>query len=208
MNIKIYQCNKPKEIHIISPDDLQWGYSPMQFCIVNNYKDLYLKELPGFSGTTPYAIPGENKPVREYNGIDREPDEYTPENFDEYSESEVLEYYHQLDDTNLELIFYRVSGYEYNIPENMTFLGFDVGYPYGKGCGDGFSAICDCMFLSRWHGCDEEGVEFIEEYQNLNENGLFDSREMAEKYLYHYLNQEWAELGDFCIFEIYKPIYT
>ena len=59
----------------------------MQFCIVNNYKDLYLKELPRFSGTTPYAIPGENKPVREYTGIDREPDEYTPENFDEYSQN-------------------------------------------------------------------------------------------------------------------------
>lgn len=46
--------------------------------------------------------------------------------------------------------------------------------------------------------------DITEEFERLNENGLFDSKEYAVKYLYHYLSQDWAETGDFCILEIYR----
>ena len=115
---------------------------------------------------------------------------------------EMRETYQSLSDRNdLEVIFVRAAGSDADIPYGLHFLGYDVCYPPG---GDGFSAICDCMFLCRWHGCDEAGTEFTDDFMRLNENGLFDSKQEAEIYLRHYAIQDWAETGDFCILEIYK----
>ena len=91
---------------------------------------------------------------------------------------EMRETYQSLSDRNdLEVIFVRAAGSDADIPYGLHFLGYDVCYPPG---GDGFSAICDCMFLCRWHGCDEAGTEFTDDFMRLNENGLFDSKQEAE----------------------------
>lgn len=205
MGIRIYQCSLPGQIKTITPDEYAWDYSPAQFCVVERYGSLYGKALPRFGEDTPYALPGKNKSIRPYKGIDREPSDHTPEDMDLYSAQEVLDYFRRLDDGNTELIYYRMAGYDSKLPEGLAFLGFDVGYLFGKGNGDGFSVICDCMFLCRWHGCDKEGTEFRKEFRQLNKNGLFDTEDQAVGYLYHYLDQGWAEIGDFCVFEIFEP---
>lgn len=46
--------------------------------------------------------------------------------------------------------------------------------------------------------------DITEDFERLDGNGLFDSKEYAVKYLYHYLTQDWAETGDFCVLEIYR----
>ena len=206
MEAKIYICETIGEIKEISPNDYDWDYSPAQFCIVEKYESLYEKALARFKNNSLYALPGKNKTIRLYNGIDREPLDYTPDDMDRYSKEEALQYYHGLDNRKLDLIFYRMAGSCRELPDGLTFIGYDVGYLFGKGYGDGFSSICDCMFLCRWHGCDAEGTEFIKEFNQLNKNGLFDTEEQAVDYLYHYLNQDWAETGDFCVFEIYEPV--
>ena len=206
MSLKIYQCETESKIKIISQEDYPWEFTQSQFCIVEKYTSLYKKALNRFDQNTPYALPGRDKEIRIYNGIDREPAEFTPDDMDQYSADEAMAYYKELNNDNLELLFYRMTGSEDEVPANMRFIGFDVGYPFGMGCGDGFSAVCDCMFLCRWHGCDDKGTEFLKEFQQLNENGLFDSAETAVNYLYHYLSLDWSERGYFCVFEIYEPM--
>lgn len=207
MSLTAYSCIIPGEIDIIVSDDYFADFSPMQFCIVKKYEKLYEKEYDRFkdSDYTPYALPGKSKNIRIYSGLDREPNEFTPDDIDEYSIKEVLNYYQSLDNQDAELIFYRIDGYEKEVPKGLKFIGYDVGYLYGKGNNNGFSIICDCMFLCRWHGCDYEGVEFKKEFDMLNKYGLFDSNKDAISYLYHYLNQDFAEIGSFCIYEIYIP---
>lgn len=206
MATEIFRCEQAgRRVEVISPVDDWCDISFSQFCIVKRYELLYEEALPQFGEDTPYALPGKSKAPRVYNGIDREPDDFTLEDMDLYSTEEVLKYYRELNNPEFELLFYKMSGYDCRIPEGLEFIGFDVGFTYGKGHGDGFSAICDCMYICRWHGCDEDGTEFTEEFRQLNENGLFDSKEQAVDYLYHYLSQSWAECGEFCVFEIYKP---
>ena len=207
MSFTIYNCITIGEVNKITSDEYLFEYSPMQFCIVKKYEKLYEKEYDRFKDIdcTPYALPGKNKNIQKYNGINREPNEFTPDDMDEYSIEKVLNYYRTLDNQDIELIFYRIDGYEKKVPKGLKFIGYDIGYLYGKGNGDGFSIICDCMFLSRWHGCDYEGIEFKNEFDMLNENGLFDNKEEATSYLYHYINQDFAERGSFCIYEIYIP---
>ena len=100
----------------------------------------------------------------------------------------------------------RVAGSDDKIPDGFTLLGYDAAWVFGHGICDGFSAICDCMFLCRWHGCDNEGTEFLSDFQELNYNGLFNSAEETDKYLIHYLSQDWAEQGEYCIYEIYGQL--
>ena len=58
----------------------------------------------------------------------------------------MRETYQSLSDRNdLEVIFVRAAGSDADIPYGLHFLGYDVCYPPG---GDGFSAICDCMFYA------------------------------------------------------------
>lgn len=178
-----------------------------QFCIVEKYKTLYEKALPRLMElkSPPYALPAKGKCMRIYNGLDREPLEYTPNNFHEFSLKAAIEHFSSIAAPNTELIFIRVVGCEDRIPADFTLLGYDAAWVFGHGAGDGFSAICDCMFLSRWHGCDAGGTEFLPEFNKLNDNGLFNSAVEAEEYLMHYVSQSWSEDGEYCIYEIYAP---
>lgn len=100
-----------------------------------------------------------------------------------------------------ELIWARIYGAEDTVPDGYRSLGFDVTYmPYTCGL---FSMINDCMFIVRWHGCDEHGTLFLDDFAKLNENGLFDRPEDALAYMVKYLHEEWAENGEYGIFEIY-----
>ena len=74
-----------------------------------------------------------------------------------------------------------------SIPQGLDFLGYDACYTPDS---DGFSAICDCMFLCRWHGCDETGMAFADDFGRLNTHGLFRSKRETEDYLCRYLMQE------------------
>lgn len=78
---------------------------------------------------------------------------------------------------------------------------YDVAYP--PDCSGGFSIICDCMFICKWHGCDSEGTLFSKDFGKLNENGLFDCAEDAYIYMVRYLGEDWSERGEFGIFEVY-----
>lgn len=203
---KIFSCEETGAISKTDYADYYGELMPSQFCVVYRYDILYKKELERLNKPqhSPYALPAENKPMRIYNGIDREPSKNTPENFNLYSERDARVYFENLLKNECELIFIRLCDCECDVPKNMSFLGYDVAYVFDSKFGDGFSAICDCMFLARWHGCDESGKEFEREFNSLNRNGLFDRKEDAVNYLVHYLNQEWSERGDFCIYEIYR----
>lgn len=210
MSYTLYSCENPGEIIQTSTDEYLYPIIPSQFCIVYKYDSLYNRILPRFNNVkdTPYALPAERKPIRLYNGIDREPCDNTPCDFDRYSHEDAKLYYRLLLETkdakDIELIFIRIDGCSNKIPEGMTFLGYDIAYPFTCEYSDGFSIICDCMFLCRWHGCDASGTEFVDDFALLNDNGLFDRKEEACNYLYHYLNQDFAETGDYLIYEIYK----
>ena len=58
--------------------------------------------------------------------------------------------------------------------------------------------------ICRWHGCDEEGTLFLEDFNKLNENGLFDHWQDAYDYLVKYLSEDWTERGTFGIYEVYR----
>ena len=79
-------------------------------------------------------------------------------------------------------------------------MGYDICYPVD--CSGGFSIICDCMFICKWHGCDTDGTRFIEDFNKLNEYGLFDTVDDAYRYMVKYLNEDWSEKGRYCIYEI------
>jgi hypothetical protein len=86
------------------------------------------------------------------------------------------------------------------VPGNCRFLGCDAAYF----AADHFSCICDALFFPRWHGTDPEGVLFRRYYDLLNQNGLFDSNELALGYLQYYLSFDWTERADnFTSIEIY-----
>lgn len=208
MNCVIYSCKNPSEMKELSLNECQWPFVSSQFCIVKKYECLYDESLLRFAKyeDTPYALPAKRKVMRVYNGIDREPLEYTPNDFHEYTEEDAVQYFASNSKQDAELIFIRAVGCDDKIPDGLTLLGYDTAWVFGHGACDGFSAICDCMFLCRWHGCDDEGTEFLSEFQLLNHNGLFNFAEDACEYLKHYLNQDWAEQGEYCIYEIYGNI--
>lgn len=202
MSISLYRCETPGSVEIVNASQYEWTLVLSKFLIVYQYEYLYNKEKLRFGKETPYGLPGENKKVKIYNGIDREPFDYELEEMNECSKEKMSDYLSNLTEKDdLEVIYIKMADYNDSISSGLTFLGFDVGYPID---GDGFSAINDCMFICRWHGCDLEGTEFSKEFLQLNENGLFNCKEDAINYLFHYLEQEWAEIGDFCILEIYR----
>ncbi len=99
-----------------------------------------------------------------------------------------------------EIIHTKVAGSGDAFPQDWTFLGYDVSYEVGF---DGaYSILCDCLFLPQWHGCDEDGTLFSEDYAKLNENGLFSNWDDAYAYLVKYRNEEWSEIGWFEIYEV------
>ena len=99
-----------------------------------------------------------------------------------------------------EVIHFRAVGCDEVYPRDYAFLGYDVGYPASNT--EAYSIICDCMFICRWHGCDEEGTLFVDDFSKLNENGLFDSSNDAYNYMVKYLNEDWSEKGDYYIYEV------
>ena len=201
----IFSANGPDKIEESSPWEYQ-GFVSAQFCIVVKYESLYKSELKRFRKykSTPYALPVRGKAMRTYRGIDRYPWKYTPDDFHEYPQEKAIQYFNSLSARDSELIFIRAVGCDDAIPDGFSLQGYDAAWVFGFGLCDGFSAICDCMFLSRWHGCDQSGTEFLTEFQQLNHSGLFDSSKDAVNYLKHYLSQDWAEFGEYCIYEIYS----
>ncbi len=206
MDCKIFTRIGTEKPQVIPSCALSDPFVPAQFCIVRKYEDLYAEALPRFtkSKRTPYALPAANKAMHTYCGIDRDPLKYTPDDFHMYSYRDALTHFNTLSKPDAELIFIRAVGCDAPIPEGMFLLGYDAAWTFGLGICDGFSAICDCMFLCRWHGCDKEGTEFSDDFRLLNSHGLFSCTAHAEKYLLHYLNQDWSEEGEYCIYEIYR----
>lgn len=205
MSCVIYSCDNPGEIKELSLYEYQEAFVSSQFCIVKKYECLYEEARSRFAEyeNTPYALPAKGKNMCVYKGIDREPLEYTPDDFHKYTQENAIQYFASNSKQDTELIFIRALGFDDKIPEGLTLLGYDAAWTFGYGEGDGFSAICDCMFLCRWHGCDAEGTEFLPEFQRLNNNGLFNNPKDASEYLKHYLSWDWAEQGTYCIYEIY-----
>lgn len=198
-----------------------------QFSTVKKYPVLYREAMTRFM-TDPrdiYGVPFPGKAPRTYLGTDREGldvyDQYrqnlTGEEAQlikklqknhfvaeemmrcEESAKTFLKLFAYADD--YELIWTRLSGSDEAIPDGYRFLGYDISYPVD--CGSSFSIICDCMFICRWHGCDEEGTLFLEDFNKLNENGLFDRWQDAYDYMVKYLNEDWTERGTYGIYEVY-----
>lgn len=170
---------------------------PATFCVLRKYEPIYEENLPRFSCPKQiYALPFGEKPFKVYLGTDREgASEYSCGIGSDLTDGEraLLERMHEQSgelgamlrseaDAELfrgmleaaqeyELIHARCAGSDEPYPEDYEFLGYDVSYPVD--CGGAFSIICDCMFICRWHGCDDEGTLFSEDFNKLNENGLF-----------------------------------
>jgi hypothetical protein len=87
-----------------------------------------------------------------------------------------------------ELIWVREAADLSATPAGFFSCGFEPAWFPGH-----FSAVCDSMWLPRWHGADEEGIALMEHFKKLNRNGLFDSAQLAEQFLAHYLAFGWAE---------------
>lgn len=203
MNAVYYECLETGVITEIQ------NYPAIQslFCTEKIYEKLYAEELPRFmkNPINIYALPYHEKPERLYRGMGRMGiDEIS--DIDEsviFSEQEMLDYMELCENSeDYELIFVRLNGSDDKIPQDYIFIGYDVAYP--PEVDGGFSIICDCMFICRWHGCDYEGTEFSEDFARLNSNGLFSSQQDAYNYMVHYLNQSWSERGIFGIYEIYS----
>ncbi|MBQ9534287.1 MAG: hypothetical protein IJU78_00365 [Clostridia bacterium] len=202
---------------------------PAQFSVAKKYEILYAEELPRFR-TNPlliYGVPFFDTPKYRYLGLGRDGlSVYAPkakfltpakrklvrrieesfisgEEFFLQSKDDAAAFLSIFRDAKkYELIWHRISGSSDTPPFGWRLLGFDISY-----CpdywGGRFSMICDCMFICRWHGCDPEGILFREDFERLNENGLFSSHADAYKYMFKYLAEDWTERGDFGIFEIY-----
>ena len=217
-----YECNETgciteKEIHEIA-----------QFVTAKKYEVLYAEELPRFrkQPLEIYGLPYHDKPSKSYYGTgrmgldwgDQLAEGLTVEqqklarkvckNYsfaDELMQSEntarqFLSLFREAD--SHELIWVRNSGTKREPPEGFGFIGYDVSYPcefFGA-----FSIICDCLFICRWHGCDEEGRLFLPEFKKLNANGLFDDWQSAYDYMVKYLHQDWTERGEYCILEVFR----
>ena len=199
---------------------------PASFSVVKKYPVVYAENLHRFSCEEQvYALPFGKTPVKIYRGTDREGlSEYADgikealtdkekallERMNDWnadghsrllskSDAELfLGLFH--DKKNYEIIHTRVAGSAEEYPLEYDFLGYDICYEVE--CWGAFSIIGDCMFICRWHGCDEEGTLFREDFDKLNENGLFDSFEDAYGYMVKYLNEDWSEKGEYSIFEV------
>lgn len=217
----LYECN---DTGIITETECTCS---SQFLVAKKYSVLYREELPRFrkSPLNIYGLPFFKTAKHVYHGIGRAEWLFCVgqkwflskeqkalvkalEKAD-WDESEILQdaesaecyrsmYKHA---ENYELIWARISGADERIPSGYRFLGYDISYPID--CGGAFSIICDCMFICRWRGCDEEGTLFLEDFNKLNENGLFDRWQDAYDYMVKYLNEDWTERDTYGIYEVY-----
>ena len=199
-----------------------------QFVTAKKYDVLYAEELPRFRKhpSRIYALPYDRQPKKIYSGTGRmgldlgnkerkkltdlqkqiSKKFFSDFNFadelmrTECSALQFMSLFKESDD--FELIWVRNSGTNHAIPDGYEFIGYDVLYPCDYA--GGFSIICDCMFICRWHGCDKEGTLFLPEFNKLNANGLFDDWKSAYDYMVKYLAEEWTERGTYCILEIFR----
>lgn len=198
-----------------------------RFSIVKKYELLYKEEWKRFKRAPKvYALPNGKKPSRIYNGLDRPGFgcfgklkrnlTETQRKMIEYVQDDLILSGEDLmlsekdakmllscfkKESDYELVWSRISGSTEEIPEGYQFVGYDITYPPED---DGaFSMINDCMFICRWHGCDEEGTLFAENFAKLNADGLFRTFEDAYEYMIKYRKEDWTETGSYGIFEIY-----
>lgn len=203
-------------------------YEIAQFVTVKKYGVLYAEELPRFrkQPLNIYALPYHEQPSKIYCGTGRmgldlgdkhhknltdTQKQIAKKLIDDFNFADALM---KTEDTakqfislfkksdNFELIWVRNSGLNSNVPDGYDFIGYDISYPCDYS--GSFSIICDCMFICRWHGCDEEGTLFLPDFKKLNANGLFNDWQSAYDYMVKYLNEDWTERGVYCILEIFK----
>ncbi len=206
----------------------KWSY-PARFLAVKKYEILYHAELPRFR-TVPchmYGLPYGDVPEKQYHGVGRDGHPLFSQaktgltkeresllnqlrnflvDFDETiasSEDAMLAYLDMYENfEEYEVIWTRIYGSDEKIPKGYQFVGYDVSYPPEQN--EAFSMICDCMFICRFQGCDEDGTLFQEDFHKLNEHGLFDDVETAYAYMMKYLSQDFTDQGTYGIFEVYR----
>jgi hypothetical protein len=168
----------------------------------------------------------------QYRGIDRDcltPNEWSPYNlaeirlaelanqvkaekrdfyYNEFKEVEdfvpyelLNEMYEWLEDDRpkYETIFVKIADTLGEIPDGFISIGYEPSYFYS----DHFSASCDCMMISRWHGTDNEGTLFSKYFMQLNPYGMFPTIDIAKEFLEYYLSFDWTERGDYFITEVF-----
>lgn len=225
----LYRCQSNPDGTGFIKEQIAYPYKPAGYCILKKYEILYREELPRF-GKNPlrvYALPYEDSPVQAYRGIGCQgTGEFLPMHkqvllskedrklFKTYQEYRIEDYSlfdHQKDALRYQsflknkddyiVAWVRIHGCETKPPEQYELLGYDISYP--PEMQGSFSCICDCMFICQWHGCDPEGTLFLAHFNLLNQNGLFDTADVALDYLAAYIEPEWSERGEFCICEIF-----
>ena len=182
------------------------------FCIVENYEHVYREELLRFNkvpGVKPYGIPYEDNVQKAYLGIGNFSNENSIQDLNFYSESclkpehEVIEIKERLFSKKYcDVVWFKVYGSDAIAPDEYETCGYDITFtPNINGA---FSIINDCMFICRWHGCDEEGTAFLDYFNMLNKNGLFDDINTALGYMKRYLSFDWSERGEYLICEVFR----
>lgn len=203
----LYVCNETNIINNDIYEDVSAG-----FCIVEKYNYVYTKELPRFNqiqGEKPYGLPCNIQPQKIYAGIGNISHENQSQKHMFYiencfkSENEVNKIKDTLFSKEIcDVVWFRVYGSNAVPPDGYVSCGYDVTFPPEF---DGaFSIVNDCMFICKWHGCDEDGLAFQKYYESLNDNGLFDNVELAVAFMKSYLSFGWSEKGEFCICEIFR----
>lgn len=221
MNPIVYICDEPGVI-TVKNEPLEYGCTN-GFLVVKKYSVLYTENLPRFDCPEQiYGLPFGEIPNKVYLGTDRDSENEYARNLRSKlsseekdlialmkrneceifsSEKDALMFLGMLSNADdYEIIHCRAVGCQEEYPRDYAFLGYDIGYPASNS--GAFSIICDCMFICRWHGCDKEGTLFTDDFDKLNENGLFDSFDDAYLYMVKYLNEDWSEKGDYYIYEI------
>ena len=184
----------------------------------------YKKELPRFweNKSKIYGLPYDKKIRKAYLGIGNSTeikiDLYDPpelflekiETEEEplaifHAETEATQYRDEIyEPADCDIVWVRIRGSASAVPAGYHYHGCDITYkPSHSGA---FSIINDCMFICRWHGCDEEGIAFLDYYNQLNISGLFDDEDTALEYMKHYLSFDWTERGEYYICEVFRQI--
>jgi len=180
------------------------------FITATPYEILYKSHLSRFKKhpLNIYGLPFHEEPQKIYQGVDREgigqfdqKGNYVSDE-DLKTEIDLLEYMSANNiNKKMDVLWIRSYGDSTDCPQHYEFLGYDISYePSISGT---FSIICDCLFICRWHGCDPEGTLFVDDFNKLNENGLFSNSDDAYQYMVRYLKQDWTERGEYYILEVF-----
>ena len=202
-----YECYDNGEIKTLESE-----YDPSRYCIVEKYEIHYQSNLPRFKEYPfrAYALPYADTPEYVYRGIgcntlnELDAKKSGLSSKDQIKSLADTEHYLSLykESNQYDIVYTRVVGSTKTIPDGFYSVGYDITYlPQLHGS---FSIICDCMFVCKWHGCDEDGTAFQPYFDKLNTNGLFDDQQTAYDYMVHYLSFDWSERGNYYISEIYR----